>query len=346
MDSDFRVGIETPRSFLAESRAGSQLNALTDFVRLQNRNALSYAIRTAFMLGVFEVLDSGQKNADQIATATGTDRKMMQLLLDVLINSELLEKYGDDYALSAVARLVPKQFMDFGDLYWCHLENFVRTGQPLPDNDRVPHTEADFLASAAANEWMMTPASIDAARVLDIGLTRTGLRILEIGCGSAVFGSTLIHRDLDSRLVLLDTAANLKRARKTIESIGADDRVQYEEGSYLEFKLEHQPFDLIVAAGILHRHTEAECKQIFANVRSHLKTGAEFVLVEIFPGQSEGETTRTIMALEIALRTHNGGLHDPAHIQHTLIMNGFDQIQFAHLPSPPHIWGLVLAQRD
>lgn len=326
--------------------AGSQINALTDFVRLQNRNALSYAIRTAFSLGVFEVLGEGQKNVQQLADATSTDVGVLQLLLDVLINTELLEKYGDDYALSAVARLVPKQFMDFGDLYWCHLKNFVQSGQPLPDNDNVAHTEADFLASAAANQWMMTPAAIDAAQVLDIGNTRHGLRILEIGCGAAVFSSTLIHRDADSRLVLLDTGSNLKRAEKTIESIGAADRVQYEESGYLDFNLDNQPFDLVIAAGIVHRHTEDQCQTMFKSIHAHLKPSAELVIVDVFPGQSEGDATRTIYALEIALRTRQGGLHDPARFQHTLIMNGFDQVRFAHLPAPPHIWGLVLAQRS
>ena len=295
---------------------------------------------------MFEVLAEGQKNVDQIAEQTSTEKNVLQLLLDVLIHTELLEKYGDDYALSAVARLVPKQFMDFGDLYWCHLESFVRTGTSLPDDERLAHTEGDFLASSAANEWMMTPAAIDAARVLDMGTTRRGFRILEIGCGSAVFGSTMIHRDPDSQLVLLDTPAQLKRAEATIESIGAQDRVQYVAADYLDFRLEHQPFDLIIAAGIIHRHTEQECETLFRTVRTHLKKGAEFVVVDIFPGQQEGDATRSIMALEIALRTHRGGLHDPAHFQHMLIVNGFEQIRFAHLPSPPHIWGLVLAQRD
>ena len=85
---------------------------------------------------------------------------------------------------------------------------------------------------------------------------------------------------------------------------------------------------------------------MFKSVHRHLKTGGEFVVVDIFPGQEEGDATRSILALEIALRTGTGGLHDPARFQHTLIMNGFDQIRFAHLPAPPHIWGLVLAQRD
>ncbi len=326
--------------------ANSQINALNDYVNLQNRNALAYAIRTAVQLGVLEALEPGQKKAEQIAAETETDVEVLKLLLEVLINTELLERYGDDYALSAVARLVPKNMMDFGGLYWCHLESFVRTGLPLPDNQSLAHEESDFLDTSAANEWLMTPAAIDAAQALDIGKTRTALRILEIGCGSAVFGSTMIHRDAESRLVLLDGAANLKRAEKTIESIGAQDRVQFVEADYLDFDLDQQPFDMVVAANLIHRHADQDCQRLFKTVHRHLKKSGEFVVVDVFPGQQEGDTTRAILALEIALRTRHGKLHDPAHFQHILIMNGFDQIRFAHLPAPPHIWGLVLAQRD
>lgn len=221
----------------------------------------------------------------------------------------------------------------------------MRSGVSLPNNKNLAHTQADFLNGSAANEWMMTPAALDAAQVLDFGNSRSGLRILEIGCGSAIFGSTLIHRDPESRLVVLDHAMNLKRAQKTIDSIEAGDRVDFVEADYLDFSLDHQPFDLVIATSLVHRHNESECVQVFQNVHKHLKPSGEFVIVDIFPGQEEGEATRSIVALEIILRTEHGGLKDPAQFQHEMIMNGFDQIQFAHLPSPPHIWGLILAQR-
>ena len=326
--------------------SNSQINALTDYVALHNRNALSYAIRTAVAIGVFEALQSGQKDINQIAEATSANPEALPLLLDVLLHTELLEKYGDDYALSAVARLVPNRLMDFGDLHWCHLENFMRSGVSLPNNKNLAHTQADFLNGSAANEWMTTPAALDAAQVLDFGKTRTGLRILEVGCGSAIFGSTLIHRDPESRLVALDSAVNLRRAEKTIDSIGANERVEFIEADYMDFSLDHQPFDLVIATGLMHRHNEQECIELFKNIHKHLKASGECVIVDIFPGQKDGEATRSIVALEIALRTEHGGLQDPARFQHNMIMNGFDQIQFAHLPAPPHIWGLILAQRD
>ena len=324
----------------------SQINAVTDYMAVHNRNALAYAIRTAVALGIFEALEDGQKNAAQLAEATSANESVLPLLLDVLLNTELLEKYGDDYALSAVARMVPNRLMDFGDLHWCHLENFMRSGVSLPGNQSLAHTQADFLNGSAANEWMMTPAALDAAQVLDMGETRKALRILEVGSGSAIFGSTLLHSDNESRLVVLDDSANLKRARKTIESIEAQERVEFIEGDYLDFKLDSPPFDMVIATNLIHRHTEQECERLFKCVHSHLKTGGEFVVVDIFPGQNDGELTRSVVALEIVLRTEHGSLHDPARFQHTLIMNGFDQIRFAHLPAPPHIWGLILAQRN
>ena len=47
--------------------------------------------------------------------------------------------------------------------------------------------------------------------------------------------------------------------------------------------------------------------------------------------------------LELSLRTSRGRLHDPGELKESLKEAGFSQIQFAHLPTPPFYWGLVLA---
>ena len=73
---------------------------------------------------------------------------------------------------------------------------------------------------------------------------------------------------------------------------------------------------------------------------------AELVAVDIFNGQEKGDLNYRIVELEIRLRSSNGALHDPAQLQHEMIMQGFDQIRYAHLPAAPYFWGLILAVRD
>ncbi|MCH2180972.1 MAG: methyltransferase [Mariniblastus sp.] len=324
----------------------SQINALLAHYRLHNRNAVTHVIRTAVSLGIIAALAEGQKTIDQLATQLELQTEPLSLLLNVLVETELIEQYGDDFALSTVARLIPRELRDFGDFHWSHLGEFVRSGISLPNDEAIPATDSDFLAHSKANEWLATPAALNVAQVLDFGESRKSLRVLEIGSGSAVFGVTLIHRDPESRLVLLDDAAGLKLARKTVESVGVENRVDLVEGNYLEPDLGDDQFDMVLMSGILHRHSLETCRSLFKTAHQLLKPSSEMVVVDLFPGQDKGELNYRVAELEIRLRTSGGQLHDPARVQHEMVMQGFDQIQYAHLPAAPYFWGLILATRD
>ena len=331
--------------------SSSQQKTLEDFVDLQNRNALSHAIRAAVELGVIEALRGGQKTAEQLATELKVNPDAFKRLLDVVVGSELIEKYGADYALSPIARLIPDRFFDFGDEHWKHLTFFVKTGAPLPICDEIPLTDLDYVVNKASQEWMLTPTALIAAKVLDMGKSRRAARILEIGCGSAVFSATLAHSDPNSVISLVDRAIGLERAKQTIESIGLERKVTYIEADSIDSldtvpELKGETFDLVVIAGQIHRMTSGECQRLFSQVYPLVKPDREFAIIDVFPGQENGDLQRSIFELELSLRTSRGRLHDPLTIEKSLKESGFDQIQFAHLPAAPYYWGLVLAQRN
>jgi len=117
------------------------------------------------------------------------------------------------------------------------------------------------------------------------------------------------------------------------------------EADVMNLDIEEDPFDLVLAAGIVHRHSEEQCETLTKTAYRQLKLEGEFAAIDIFPGQPAGDVTRAVWELEIGLRTSSGQLHDPTRFQHALIMSGFEQVRFAHLPSPPQIWGLMLASR-
>ena len=93
--------------------ANSQLKAVADFMRLYDRNALAYSIRAAVQIGILEALEDGQKDLQQLSELTSTKPEVLELLMNVMVNTELIERYGDLFALSTVARLIPQQFFRF-----------------------------------------------------------------------------------------------------------------------------------------------------------------------------------------------------------------------------------------
>jgi predicted transcriptional regulator len=85
----------------------SQQKALDDFVQLRNRNAMVHVIRTAVDLGILQALSTGQKTIEQLAEQLNLKQEPLVRLMNVLANSELVDRYGDDFALSTIAKLIP-----------------------------------------------------------------------------------------------------------------------------------------------------------------------------------------------------------------------------------------------
>ena len=344
----------------------SQAKTVDLFVQLQNRNALSQAIRAAVNLGLLKSLAAGQKTVQQLADELDLQPAPLQRLLNVLEQTGLIERYDNDFALSTIARLIPEPYLDFGDRYWEHLSEHVRTGSALSlpsgqtlKTDRLPVAliadadilrDADYLEQKSTEEWMLTPVAIDAAQVLDIGKSRRGLRILEIGAGSAVFSATMAHRDPDSVINLLDTAAGLARSRKMIASVGLERQTEWITTEDIfdlptVAELAGQTFDLVVLAGIIHRLNSVECSNLFNQLQQFVKSNCELVIIDVFRGQKQGDAQLAILELELGLRTQAGQLHEPGELKTMLQAAGFDNLQFAHLPAAPHYWGLLVASR-
>ena len=86
-------------------------------------------------------MSAGQKTIRQLASELDLQPEPLARLMKVLVETELVEQYGGDFALSTIARLIPAPFLDFGDDYWKHLSQHVRTGVSLVNDEELPHED-------------------------------------------------------------------------------------------------------------------------------------------------------------------------------------------------------------
>jgi len=341
----------------------SQNKTIADFVTLKNRSCLTHAVRAANELGIFKALIEGQRTAEQLATEIGAKPAPVAALMKVIARSELIEQYEDDYALSTLARLIPATYFDFGDSHWQNLVQHVRTGQPVKtDSEDAPSANLDYQIQQASEEWMLTPTALVVAQALDIGRSRAGINILELGCGSAVFGATLAHADPTSMLTLVDTPPEIDRAKATCQSVQILSRTAFIEANQWrdvevidladtptddDSAMVAQPtFDLIIVHKKIHleplNDTAALMKKLGALL---LKRGGELAIIDVFPGQQEGHEYREVVELEYGLRHTPGSMHHPRDLEPALKAAGFASVQFAHLPAQPYLYGLILAAK-
>lgn len=324
----------------------AQMKILNSYSELMHMNAGAHIFRTAVELGLFDVLAAGPKQVSEIVKDTGLDANAVELLLDSLCTIGAVERYGDDFALAQVLHVLPPEFRDLGDRYWRHLTDYVRTGKAIPDNQASDLDEVDFHIEADSSEWMQTPAAMDFVRVLDIGKSRTGLNVLDLRCGAAVWSLAIAHADAQATVTAVDQSTRLAGAQENAEAIGVTDRYTFVEGDYRSADLPSGPFDLVILANAAHLEREETLPGLFRRAASRLKVGGELAVVDVFSGQDKGDRHRRLYQLGLALRTSAGVIHGPAELQAALTTAGLDEPQFAHLPAPPYVLGLMLAARS
>jgi ubiquinone/menaquinone biosynthesis C-methylase UbiE len=225
------------------------------------------------------------------------------------------------------------------------LAEFVRTGESVSRAESSSLDESDFHLEAAASEWIMTPAALDLIRVLGIGAQRRNLDVLELAAGSAIWSLAIAHHDPEGRLTVVDNPGPLAAARSHAQAIGLNDRITWIEEDYRSVELPAASFDLAILANSMNLETLEDSTAQFQKILRSLRPGGELAVVSVFPGQSEGALEHGLYRLAMALRTDAGRLHGPDQLQEALLQAGFEKPQFAHLPSPPHIMGLMLAAK-
>lgn len=316
-----------------------QDRTIQELYRLKRRAAHWHALLAANEVGIFSSLDSGQKTAQQLAESLSLNVDAVLRLMTVLVQTEMVEQYGDDFALTTLGGLIPAALRDFGNSTWKQLVGHLKSGDSLDD----PGWKSDF----EAREWTMTPAAINTMKCLDIGTTRKGSRVLDVGCGSGVFGVALAHRDPTARVTFLDRADQLKRVKETLDSVGIESTIAWAEcdpTTELDLFEADEPFDLAIVTNLVHRMSVQEQEAMYIKLHSLLKPEGELALIDVFAGQEKGQQDVAVFGLESSLRS-GGGICDAPRMEYSLKASGFRQVQFAWLPCEPNLYGLMLATR-
>lgn len=323
----------------------SHLRTIDAYQNLKNINAQSHAIRTAVNLGIIAELRKGQASLEQIAGNCNLKPEGLRLVLEVLKASGLIEQYDEDYALAQVGQVWPEQLSDLGDRYWEHLEHWLQNDQPIPQNPATPLDHQDYEIEHAADAWWSTPAALDAAKALSIGDDRKSLKILDLYSGGGIFSLVLLHHDPTATATLVDQAEKLTAARNNAGGMGNTNVIEWLECNPTEAQLAAEEFDLVLISRQIHQLAPEEFEKALQIANRALKPDGEIVLIDIFPGQSDGDLSRTVRELELALRTHGRPMATPQAVEDQLKQHGFSEIRFAHLPATPKIFGLILARK-
>ena len=161
---------------------------LQQYHQWMKMNAATHLIRSAREIGIFAELRNGQRTLDQLCETASLRPESAKLLLDGLVAIGIIERYGDDYALSRAAHLLCQYDDDLGDRRWDALGDLVRGRRDRADSDDQQHYDHQ-----AATQWVHTATAMQVAEILNIGGEGepSGIAILDLGCGSAVWSCAM-----------------------------------------------------------------------------------------------------------------------------------------------------------
>ncbi len=329
----------------------SQNRTIERFFEMISQPAKTAAINTALRLGFVESLEQGQKTLEEITESCGTVPSGTATLLNILIESGMVEQFGEHYALSQAGRLTPRSLWAIMFDQWTSLESAMRVVKDEEPNSDAEHEQQlrkryeQFRAVHSQIQWAATGAAMKLIEALGIGTERTELNILDLGCGSAVYSMAMAHHDSQSQIHLVDDSVGLTRARATVDSLDLEGRVEMTESSELVFPGHNESFDLVVIADQIHLWSPKLRQRILTTAMRTLKPGGEVAIIDIFPGQERGQMTCDLFELQLLIGTGHG-LVPVVELQQMLENTGFGNIQFTDLPTAPYTHGLLLAARE
>ena len=200
-------------------------------------------IETALRLGVFDVLERGEKTAGELATETRAAKRGLRIVLNALVGLELLDE--DDrgrYSLTdeSASFLVKGKptfhgafFLLTGELMltgWRRLPEIVRRGQPAHHINQEGEGVPFFLRFVEDIFSIHRPATERLAKALAISDAGAPLSVLDLAAGSGVWSIALAERSPQVHVTAVDWEGVLAVTRKVTARRGVAGRYRFEIG--------------------------------------------------------------------------------------------------------------------
>jgi ubiquinone/menaquinone biosynthesis C-methylase UbiE len=304
-------------------------------------------LEAAVRLGVFDYLDFRPMTLDEVCEATRCSPRGMRALLNALVGLDLLDRYGDRYALTAesAAYLVSTSPDYQGQMCkhvsrhlihrWLGLTESVRTGKPAPGPVNDPATSGAYFREFVEDIF---PMSYDAARALAVELgipdANEPVSVVDLAAGSGVWGVALAEASPLVRVTAVDWANVLPVTRRIAAKHGVADQFTFVEGDLLaaDFGTGHHVATL---GHIIHSEGEARSRQLLKKLYDALAPGGRIVIAEFVPNEDRtGPSGALIFACTMLVNTEAGDTYTFNEMAAWLRDAGFKDPHELDVPGP------------
>lgn len=327
--------------------AMSENSRYEDIQYLQQLSVTHIATRifaSGLQLGVFDAIGDEGMTVAEMAEAASSSVRGIRILLDCLVSFHLLRKAQQRYWLTPVsARYLRKSSPDYmGHLWeselslelWNHLNDAIRTGKPLR-TPGTPEQEGVSFAGLVRSLYVVNrePAT-RAAQVLGAGFTHQGMSVLDVACGSGVWGIAIAQADPQSRIVAQDLPPVLEITKGYVAQHNVEEQFAYLPGDLRKVDFGQSRFDLAILGNIVHSEGERFSRDLLMRIHPALKDTGRIVIIDIIPDeQRTGPQASLLVALAMLLDTEEGDLFTLSEFKEWLTEAGYEGFETAGIGS-------------
>ena len=272
---------------------------------------VSRAIYTAAKLGIADLLKSGPKSIDELATATASHPQSLHRMMRALASvGVFLELEGRRFATSPLSETLEADrrgslryfaMSELGQEHFSAWEEFphsVRTGgMAFTEKFKQPVWEyyAEHPEEAAIfNRSMSTLTEWVTAAILMAYDFSTFHKIVDIGGGQGAFLTAMLSAAPSAHGVLFD-------APQVIAGATRSERFEHVAGNF--FESVPAGGDLYTLKMILHDWNDDQCVAILSNIRKAIAPGGKVVIVETVLGPGPDAVFKNFLDLNMMVMT-------------------------------------------
>lgn len=306
--------------------------------------APSRVLSSALQLDVFSHIAAGHQTAAEIARAESASERGLTMLLDALSALQLLIKSADRYQLTPVAEnfLVRSSPSYLGSMMendhiwnaWGKLTEVIRTGKPALVIEEQAKAEEFFPMLVRSLHIMNTEPARRLAEALGAGASHRGLHVVDIACGSGIWGIAIAEADKEARITAQDFPGVFNVTREYIRRHNVEDRFDFLPGDLKEVDFGLERYDLALLGNIVHSEGERSSRDLFRRLHQSLRPAGRIVIIDMIPNDERtGPPFALLFAINMLVNTEQGSTFTLSEYSDWLKAAGFARVETADIGS-------------